>query len=164
MQGALHAGLKDQVHRPSELMKVFDVNPMGGVDLKGQTVVLLTYRGADNTVPGMFINPNAGNPNAWTSISTKPRRHVSDARNRNGIARVTSSDACNKITCTGRAIRTANSNGGGRNDNRSDRSPFIGLAVQQAWSSPVSGRLLKGGVLHLHFEPQPGPTAPTTTG
>src|SRR5258706_13732659 len=71
MQGSNYTGsLKSQgLTAPSKLMAVFDVNPMGGGRIvRDKLWFYLTYRewGADNTVPGMFINRNAGNPNAWT--------------------------------------------------------------------------------------------------
>src|SRR4030095_1670120 len=61
MQGSNYTqALKDQgLTAPSELMKVFDVNPMGGGRIfRDKLWFYLTYRewGADNTVPGMFIN------------------------------------------------------------------------------------------------------------
>src|SRR6185436_4451856 len=75
-----------------ELIKVYDINPMGGGRIiRDKLWFYLTYRewGADNTVPGMFINKNAGNPNAWTVDFDKSEQAFADARNRNGIARIT---------------------------------------------------------------------------
>ena len=71
MQGSNYTqALKDQgLTAPSELLKVYDVNPMGGGRIiRDKLWFYLTYRewGADNTVPGMWVNKNAGNPNAWT--------------------------------------------------------------------------------------------------
>ena len=48
---------------------MYDINPMGGGRIvRDKLWFYLTYRqtGGQRTVPGMWINKNAGNPNAWT--------------------------------------------------------------------------------------------------
>jgi hypothetical protein len=71
LQGSNYTqALKDAgLRAPSELIKVYDVNPMfGGRILPDRLWFYATFRqtGAENTVPGMWWNRNAGNPNAWT--------------------------------------------------------------------------------------------------
>ena len=170
MQGSNYTqALKDKgLTAPSELMKVFDVNPMGGGRiLRDKLWFYLTYRewGADNTVPGMFINRNAGNPNAWTVDFDKSRQAFADARNRNGIARVTwQATPRNKINLHwSEQYNTANSKGGGTatlTTEASGRQLYQPSHIQQAtWSSPVSSRLLLEagwGTYISHFmNPQP---------
>ena len=70
MQGSNYTqSLKDQgLRTPSELLKVYDFNPMGGGRIiRDKLWFYATYRqtGGERTVPGMWINKNAGNPNAW---------------------------------------------------------------------------------------------------
>ena len=58
------AGLRS----PQELLKVWEVNPMGGGPIKRDKLwFYATYREvyAENTVPGMFFNKNAGDPTKW---------------------------------------------------------------------------------------------------
>jgi hypothetical protein len=148
MQGGNYTqALKDKgLTAPSELMKVFDVNPMGGGRiLRDRLWFYLTYRewGADNTVPGMFINRNAGNPNAWTVDFDTTRQAFADARNRNGIGRITwQATPRNKINLHwSEQYNTANSKGGGtaplpsKPPAVSSTSPPHPAAT---WSSPVS--------------------------
>ena len=149
-------------------MKVFDINPMGGGRiLRDRLWFYLTYRewGADNTVPGMFINRNAGNPNAWTVDFDTSRQAFVDARNRNGIARITwQATPRNKINLHwSEQYNTANSKGGGTatlTTEASGRQLYQPSHIQQAtWSSPVSSRLLLEagwGTYISHFmNPQP---------
>src|SRR4029077_14673529 len=61
-QNLIDRGLKS----PSKLLDVYDVNPMGGGRIiRDKLWFYLTYRetGGSQTVPGMFVNTNAGNPN-----------------------------------------------------------------------------------------------------
>ena len=54
---------------PSELINVYDVNPMcGGRIVRDKLWFYSAFRqtGGESTVPGMWWNKNAGNPNAWT--------------------------------------------------------------------------------------------------
>ena len=48
---------------------MYEFNPMGGGRIIRDKLWFYTsYRhiATDNTVPGMFVNRNAGNPNAWS--------------------------------------------------------------------------------------------------
>ena len=58
------AGLRS----PQELNKVWEFNPMGGGRIiRDKLWFYLTYREvvAENTIPGMFFNKNAGDPTKW---------------------------------------------------------------------------------------------------
>ena len=72
MQGSNYTqSLQDQgLKAPSELRKIYEINPMGGGRIVRDKLWFYTsYRhiSTDNTVPGMFVNRNAGNPNAWAA-------------------------------------------------------------------------------------------------
>ena len=82
LQGSNYTqALKDAgLRAPSELISVYDVNPMGGGRLvRDKLWFYSTYpsdRVRQRTVPGMWVNKNAGNPNAWTVDFDKSRsRH-----------------------------------------------------------------------------------------
>ena len=71
---------------------MYDINPMGGGRLvRDKLWFYLTYRqtGGERTVPGMWFNRNAGNPNAWTVDFDRNRPAFNDNLDRNGIARLT---------------------------------------------------------------------------
>ena len=90
----LHAGAEGSraSRAPSELLNVYDINPMGGGRIvRDKLWFYLTYRqtGGERTVPGMWFNKNAGNPNAWTVDFDRDRPAFNDNLDRNGIARIT---------------------------------------------------------------------------
>ena len=63
----------------------------GGRIVRDKLWFYLTYRqtGGQRTVPGMWINKNAGNPNAWTVDFDKSQPAFDDSLERNGIGRIT---------------------------------------------------------------------------
>ena len=71
--------LQDQgLRAPSELLNMYEFNPMGGGRIIRDKLWFYTsYRQVytNNTVPGMFTNRNAGNPNAW-GVDFDRRRSV----------------------------------------------------------------------------------------
>src|SRR5215510_11087536 len=82
------AGLRS----PQELKKVYDFNPMGGGRIiRDKLWFYLTYRevSAENTVPGMFFNRNAGDPTKWLVDFDTSRPAFVDSLTRNAIARLT---------------------------------------------------------------------------
>ena len=94
MQGSNYTdSLKAQgLKTPSQLLKVYDFNPMGGGRIvRDKLWFYLTYRqtGGQRTVPGMWINKNAGDPNAWTVDFDKTQPAFDDNLDRNGIGRIT---------------------------------------------------------------------------
>jgi hypothetical protein len=153
MQGSNYTqALKDQgLRAPAQLLKVYDINPMGGGPIRRDRLwFYLTERdwGADNTVPGMFVNKNAGNPNAWNYQPDLNQPAFSDTVNRTHIARLTwQASRRNKFTafwneqynclaCRGGGTATQTVEATLNNEFRPSR-------VQQVtWSSPVTTRLL----------------------
>jgi hypothetical protein len=153
MQGSNYTqALKDQgLKTPSELLKVFDFNPMGGGRIvRDRLWFYVTYRtwGADNTVPGMWINKNAGNPNAWTVDFDKSQQAFADARNGNLIGRITyQATPRNKFTAYWSEQRMESGRRGGGTATvtveASGYNFYNPSHIQQAtWSSPVTSRVL----------------------
>ncbi|HEY3043395.1 MAG TPA: carboxypeptidase regulatory-like domain-containing protein [Vicinamibacterales bacterium] len=141
------AGLKS----PQELKRVYDINPMGGGPISQDKLwFYLTYRetGGERTIPGMWFNKNAANPNAWTVDFDKNRPAFNDNLERNGIFRLTwQISERNKVAGHwSEQFTTSSTKGGGtatatpESDGRTLYNPsHINSA---SWSSPVSGRLL----------------------
>jgi len=149
MQGSNYTqDLKDQgLKSPQELLKVWDVNPMGGGRIvRDKLWFYLTYRETrgDSTVPGMWINRNAGNPNAWTVDFDKSRQAFDDNINRNGIARITwQATPRNKINLYWSELyQSSSKNGGGSATVTPEAATYTTFHpdhVQQAtWSSPMT--------------------------
>ena len=141
------AGLKT----PAELLRVYDYSPMGGGRIiRDKLWFYLTYRqtSGESTIPGMWFNKNAGNPNAWTVDFDKTRPAYSDGVDRNGIGRITwQVTPRNKINLNWSEQYNASSNVGGGSSTTtpeaSGRSLFQPSHMQQAtWSSPVTSRIL----------------------
>jgi len=141
------AGLRS----PQELRKVYDFNPMGGGRIiRDKLWFYLTYREvvAENTVPGMFFNRNAGDPTKWTVDFDTSRPAYNDNVDRNGIARLTwQISPRNKLSVShSEQYSRRNAEGGGQ----ATRTPeAVGLTlytpghVQTAsWASPLTNRLL----------------------
>src|SRR6185503_18754886 len=152
MQGSNYTqSLKDQgLKTPSELLSVYDVNPMGGGRIvRDKLWFYLTYRqtGGERTVPGMWANKNAGNPNAWAVDFDKTRPAFDDNLDRNGIARLTwQVTPRNKISAHwSEQYTTSSTKGGGTatvTPEASTRNLYNPSHINSAsWSSPVSGRL-----------------------
>ncbi len=82
------AGLRS----PSELIKVWEINPMGGGRIvRDKLWFYLTYREsyAENTIPGMFFNRNGGDPDEMARRFRHQPAGVQRHRVRNYIGRVT---------------------------------------------------------------------------
>jgi hypothetical protein len=141
------AGLRS----PSELLRVYDVNPMGGGRIvRDRLWFYSTYRqtGSEQTVPGMWVNRNAGNPNAWTVDFDRSQPAFSDGVQRQGTLRLTwQATPRNKINIhwSEQYNQAATKSGGtatqtveatGRTLYQPSRQPHA------TWSSPVSSRLL----------------------
>nr|AAY89271.1 hypothetical protein [uncultured bacterium BAC10-10] len=153
MQGSNYTqSLKDQgLKSPSELLKVYDVNPMGGGRIfRDKLWFYLTYRqtGGERTVPGMWINKNATNPNAFNVDFDKTRPAFNDNLEKNGVGRLTwQASPRNKINLHWSEQYTTSSNKGGGSATATPESDGRTLYqpshIQQAsWSSPISGKLL----------------------
>ena len=153
MQGSNYTqALQDQgLKTPSELVKVFDFNPMGGGRIiRDKLWFYVTYRtwGADNTVPGMWVNRNAGNPNGWTVDFDKSQQAVADARNGNLIGRITwQATPRNKIAVYWSEQRMESGRTGGGTATQTIEASGYNFYnpshIQQAtWSSPFRSRIL----------------------
>ena len=154
MQGSNYTqALKDQgLTAPSELLKVYDINPMGGGRIiRDRLWFYLTYRewGADNTVPGMWFNKNAGNPNAWTVDFDLSRQAFADNVERNGdrapdvAGHAAQQDQRPLVRAVQRPQQSKGAAPRRRRLKRRGRSLYQPSHIQQAtWSSPVTSRLL----------------------
>ena len=94
MQGSNYTQrLKDAgLRSPSELIKVREINPMGGGPLRRDRLwFYLTYREvySENTIPGMWFNKNAGDPTKWTVDFDTSRPAFRDLLTRMAVGRIT---------------------------------------------------------------------------
>jgi hypothetical protein len=153
LQGSNYTqALKDQgLKTPSQLISVYDVNPMGGGRvIRDKLWFYSTYRqvGAKNTVPGMWVNRNAGNPNAWKVDFDKTQQAFSDTVQRQGTVRLTwQATPRNKFNFHwSEQYNDSNYRGGGSATSTieaTNRTFYIPSRQPHAtWSSPISGRLL----------------------
>ena len=146
-QALQDAGLRS----PQELRKVFEFNPMGGGRIiRDKLWFYLTYRSlsAENTVPGMFFNRNAGDPTKWVVDFDTSQPAYNDNIDRNAIGRITwQISPRNKLSLShSQQYSRRNAEGGGQ----ATRTPeAVGLTlytpgfIQTAtWASPFTNRLL----------------------
>jgi hypothetical protein len=153
MQGSNYTqALRDAgLRSPQELRKVFEFNPMGGGRIiRDKLWFYATYREltAENTVPGMFSNRNAGDPTKWVVDFDTNKLAYNDNVDRNAIARITwQISSRNKLSLShSQQYSRRNAEGGGQ----ATRTPeAVGLTlytpgfVQTAsWASPLTNRLL----------------------
>jgi hypothetical protein len=136
---------------PQELKNVYDVNPMGGGRIiRDMLWFYSTYRqtGSEQTVPGMWINRNAGDPNAWTVDFDKTRQAFTDRVERQGTIRLTwQISPRNKVNVHwSEQFNDLAKKGGGtatQTVEATQRLLYIPSRQPHAtWSSPVSGKLL----------------------
>jgi hypothetical protein len=153
MQGSNYTqALRDAgLRSPQELRKVFEFNPMGGGRIiRDKLWFYLTYRelDAENTVPGMFTNRNAGDPTKWVVDFDTAKPAYNDNVDRNAIARITwQISARNKLSLShSQQYSRRNADGGGQ----PTRTPeAVGLTLYNpgfiqtaSWASPFTNRLL----------------------
>jgi hypothetical protein len=85
--------LKDQgLRAPSELNNMYELNPMGGGRIiRDRLWFYASYREiyTNNTVPGMWVNRNAGDPNAWSVDFDRSRQAYAQFRERLYTGRLT---------------------------------------------------------------------------
>jgi hypothetical protein len=144
--------LKDQgLRTPSELNSMYEINPMGGGRIiRDRLWFYVSYRhiATDNTVPGMWINKNAGDPNKWTVDFDKSRQAFNEVLDRLLSGRVTwQATPRNKINLSWQEqIYHRNWRGGGgptTTPEATNRDWFEPSRLQGVtWSSPLSSRLL----------------------
>ncbi len=153
MQGSNYTqALRDAgLRSPSELKKVFELNPMGGGRIvRDKLWFYMTFRQltAENTVPGMFFNRNAGDPTKWLVDFDTSRPAFNNNVDRNAVARMTwQISPRNKISLQhSEQYSRRNSVGGGA----ATRTPEAnGLTLYTpghiqvvTWTSPVTNRML----------------------
>jgi hypothetical protein len=153
MQGSNYTqALKDQgLRSPAELKKVYDFNPMGGGKIvRDKLWFYLTYREvvAENTIPGMFYNKNAGDPTKWLVDFDTSRPAISDSVTRNGIARLTwQVSPRNKIALSHSEQYDRQNKKGGGSATRTPEAQGLryytpGHIQTATWSSPLTNRVL----------------------
>jgi len=144
--------LQDQgLRAPSELLNMYEINPMGGGRIIRDRLWFYTsYRQVytNNSVPGMFTNRNAGNPNAWDVDFDRSQQAYSQFLDRILSGRVTwQATPRNKINLSWQEqiIKDNWKSGGtatttGEAFNSRLMTPYH---LQGAtWSSPLTSRLL----------------------
>jgi carboxypeptidase family protein len=154
LQGSNYTqALKDAgLEAPAELIMVYDVNPMaGGPIVRDRLWFYSTYRqtGSERTVPGMWWNRNAGNPNAWTVDFDRSRQAFTNTVQRQGTLRLTW-QATPRNKFSGHWSEQYNDSnyetGGGSattTPEATTRTYYIPSRQPHAsWQSPISGRLL----------------------
>jgi hypothetical protein len=154
LQGSNYTqALKDAgLQAPAELIKVYDINPMaGGRILRDKLWFYATYRqtGSERTVPGMWWNKNAGNPNAWTVDFDRSRQAFTNTVQRQGTIRLTwQATPRNKFSVQwSEQYNDSNYEMGGGSatttPEATTRTYYIPSRQPHAtWQSPISGRLL----------------------
>jgi hypothetical protein len=141
------------------IQKLWEVNPsLGGPIVKdklwffGTFRYLLSWQG----VPSMWVNANAGNPNAWTYVADKSQQALNDGVWKQGNLRLTyQPTARNKINFWSSVQYSCiacqeGGDGTGLGFGASIRSPEAystntnhpSMMNQVSWQSPVTGRLL----------------------
>jgi hypothetical protein len=153
MQGSNYTqSLKDQgLKTPSELNKIYEINPMGGGRIIRDKLWFYTsYRqiSTNNSVPGMWVNKNAGNPNAWIVDFDKSQQAFTENLDRILTGRITwQATPRNKINFSWQEqIYHQNWKGGGsatQTIEATNRDWFEPSRLQGVtWSSPVTSRIL----------------------
>jgi hypothetical protein len=146
-QALKDAGLRS----PAQLLKVWEINPMGGGRIvRDRLWFYLTYREsyAENTIPGMFFNKNAGDPAQWLVDFDVNRPAFNDTRVRNYIGRVTwQATPRNKFSyMNSEQYSSANRTGGG-SATRTPEAQGLNLYTPGhtrtlTWTSPLTNRML----------------------
>ena len=154
LQGSNYTqALKDAgLQSPSDLIKVYDVNPMGGGRIVRDKLWFYgSFRqtGSEQTVPGMWRNRNAGNPNAWTPDFDKSDPAFTNTVQRQGTVRLTwQATPRNKFNV--HWSEQYNDSNYGKGGGTATTAPEAAVRVlyipsrqpHASWSSPVSSRLL----------------------
>ena len=146
-QSLQNQGLKS----PSELNSVYEFNPMfGGRIVRDKLWFYTTYRhiATNNTVPGMWPNRNAGNPNSWSVDFDTSVAAFNETLDRILTGRVTwQATPRNKLNFSWQEqIYHRNWKGGGgptTTIEATNRDWFEPSRLQGiTWSSPITSRLL----------------------
>jgi len=149
-QALQDAGLR----APFELINVYDVSGMyGGRIVRDKLWFYGVYRqvGGERTVPGMFENKNAGNPNSWTVDFDKSKQAFNNSLERQATIRLTwQATPRNKFNFHwAEQYNDANYGPGGgagvppTTPEATSRVLYIPSRQPHAtWQSPISGKLL----------------------
>jgi hypothetical protein len=137
---------------PFELINVYDVNAMYGGRIKRDKLWFYgVYRqvGGERTVPGMFYNKNAGNPNSWLVEFDRSKQAFNNSLERQATFRLTwQATPRNKFNMHwSEQYNDANYGPGGGTatvtPEASSRVLYIPSRQPHAtWQSPITGRLL----------------------
>ena len=137
---------------PFELISVYDVSGMyGGRIIRDKLWFYGVYRqvGGERTVPGMFYNRNAGNPNSWAVDFDRSQQAFNNSLERQATVRLTwQATPRNKFNFHwAEQYNDANYGPGGgtatTTPEASSRVLYIPSRQPHAtWQSPISGRLL----------------------
>src|SRR4029450_2657298 len=156
LQGSNYTqALKDAgLRAPFELVDAGDARGMCGGRIKRDKLWFYgTYRqvGGERTVPGMFVNKNAGNPNSWVVDFDRTQQALNNSLERQGTIRLTwQATPRNKFSFHwSEQYNDANyGNGGGAGvppttPEASPRTLYIPSRQPHAtWQSPITGKLL----------------------
>ncbi len=146
-QALKDAGLRS----PAELLKVWDVNPMGGGRIvRDKLWFYLTYRETygENTIPGMFFNRNGGDPTKWTVDFDTSRPAFNDVRDRTFIGRLTwQATPRNKFNFQDSEQYLIRNKTGGGSATRTPEAQGLTLYTPGhtrtfTWTSPLTNRML----------------------
>jgi hypothetical protein len=141
---------------PVPLTKIWDVNGSFGGPIRKDTLWYyfgIRSQGNRKYVPNMFVNANAGDPNAWTYVADTNRRAIDGGNWRNASLRLTwQASARNKFNifwdeqsvcssgCIGGSVTAGTATTSPEAHQPTDAYP---THVQQlTWRSPASNRLL----------------------
>jgi hypothetical protein len=139
---------------PFELLSVYDVSGMYGGRIKRDKLwFYMVYRqvGGERTVPGMFSNKNAGNPNSWVVDFDRSKQAFNNSLERQATVRLTwQATPRNKFNAHwSEQYNDANYGPGGgaavpqTTPEASSRVLYIPSRQPSAtWQSPISGKLL----------------------
>ena len=137
---------------PFELLSVYDSSAMYGGRIKRDRLwfyALYRQVGGERTVPGMFYNKNAGNPNSWTVDFDRSKQAFTNSLERQGTIRMTwQATPRNKFNFHwAEQFNDANYDQGGglatATPEATTRVLYIPSRQPHAtWQSPISGKLL----------------------
>ena len=149
-----NAGLR----APFELINLYDVSGMyGGRIMRDKLWFYTVYRqvGGERTVPGMFYNKNAGNPNSWLVDFDRSQQAFTNSLERQVTIRLTwQATPRNKFNVPlGRAVQRRQLRSGGRHRDGDagsvePRTFYIPSRQPHAsWQSPITGQIAGRGRL-----------------
>src|SRR5215831_7983820 len=146
-QALKDAGLRS----PAQLLKVYDINPMGGGRIvRDKLWFYLTYHETygENTIPGMWFNSNAGDPTKWLVAFNLNKPAFNDVRDRTAVGRITwQATPRNKFTFQDSEQYLIRNKIGGGSSTRTPEAQGLTLYTPGhtrtfTWTSPLTNRML----------------------